>query len=136
MACGDRLLHGMATSTYFNGESQSARNDDWDVDVAGGSAEECSEFQDGSLTVVLAGDEANVFWVFDGGDDSGGQLDFLPHLVDVEDVGTGGLVSFKDVLSHLVAAVGVTEMGFGGEQLSGIAGVEFETFHTVRHVCR
>ena len=65
--------------------------------VDGRSAEECSKFQDSSLTVVFAGNEANVFWVFDGGDDSGGQLKFLPHLVEVEYVGTGRLVSFEDI---------------------------------------
>lgn len=101
--------------------------------VDGRSAEEFGEFENGSLTEVFSGNEADVFWVFYGGDDSGGKDDFLPHFDDVENVGAGGFFSFKDILSHLVVAVGVAEMGFGSEQFSGIAGVEFEAFDSVGH---
>lgn len=101
--------------------------------VDGGSAKEFSEFENGSLTLLFSRNEADIFGIFDGGDDSGGELDFLPHSADIEHVGAGGFVSFEDVLGHLVVAVGATKMSFRSEQLSGIAGVEFHAFVSVGH---
>ena len=42
------------------------------------------EFEDGALTVGAGGDDANVGWVVDGGDDAGCEDDLLPALVLVE----------------------------------------------------
>lgn len=77
-----------------------------------GGTNKFGELEDGSLTEIFAGDEANVFRVFDGGDDSGGEHDLFPHFVDVEDVSTRGFFSFENVLGHLVVAVSVAEVGF------------------------
>jgi hypothetical protein len=43
-----------------------------------------SELEDGALTVGAGGDDADVGWVVDGGDDAGCEDDFLPGLVLVE----------------------------------------------------
>jgi hypothetical protein len=101
--------------------------------VDGRSTEEFGEFENGSLTEVFSRNEADIFWVFYGGDDSSGEADFFPHFDNVENVSSGGFFSFEDILSHLVVAVGVTKVSLGSEQFSGIAGVEFEAFDSVRH---
>ena len=43
-------------------------------------------FDDGSLTIRSSGDDNNVFFVFNGNDDSSSKLDFLPDLFNVEDM--------------------------------------------------
>jgi hypothetical protein len=42
------------------------------------------ELEDGALTVGAGGDDADVSWVVDGGDDAGCEDNFLPALVLVE----------------------------------------------------
>jgi len=100
--------------------------------VHGGSFQEFGAFDGGSLTNIFRRNDANVFWVIDGGDDSGGEDDFFPHFRDVENMGTTGS-SFPDVLVHLVVAVVASQMHFGGEDFPGIVGFEFKGADSVGH---
>lgn len=100
--------------------------------VHGGSLDELGAFQRSSLSHIFGGNDANVGWVVDGGDDSGGQVDLFPHLLDVENVVTGG-GPFEHVLVHLVVAVGATLVHLGGEDFPGIVGFELEGGDSVRH---
>jgi len=93
--------------------------------VHGGSLDELGAFQGSPLAHIFGGNDADVGWVVDGGDDSGGQVDLFPHLLDVENVVTG-CGSFEHVLVHLVVAVGATLVHFGGEDFPGIVGFELE----------
>jgi len=100
--------------------------------VHGGSLDELGAFQRSSLSHVFRGNDADIGWVVDGGDDSGGQVDLFPHLLDVKNVVTGS-GSFENVVVHLVVAVGATLVHFGGEDFPGIVGFELEGGDSVRH---
>jgi hypothetical protein len=76
-----------------------------------GSLNELGAFDGGSLSNIFGGNDANIGGVIDGGDDSSGESDLLPHLGDVENVGTGA-GPFEHVLVHLVVAVIATEVHF------------------------
>lgn len=52
------------------------------------SASVSSELEDGSLSLGLGGDDADVGGVLDGDDDPGGELELLPSLADVDQVDT------------------------------------------------
>jgi hypothetical protein len=100
--------------------------------VHGGSLDELGTFQRSSLSHIFGGNDADIGWVVDGGDDSGGQVDLFPHLLDVENVVTGG-GPLEHVLVHLVVAVGATLMHLGGEDFPGIVSFELEGGDSVRH---
>jgi len=100
--------------------------------VHGGSFDELGAFDGGSLTNIFGRNNADIFWVVDGGDDSGGEGDFFPHLGDVENMSTAGS-SFPNVLVHLVVAVVASQMHFGGEDFPGIVGFEFKGADSVGH---
>jgi len=97
-----------------------------------GSLDELGALDGGSLSNILGGNDADIGGVVDGGDDSGGQGDFFPHLGDVENVGTGA-GPLEHVLVHLVVAVIGTEVHLGGQDFSGIVSFELEGANSVRH---
>jgi len=98
-----------------------------------GGADELGALEGGSLADVLGGDDGHVGGVVDGGDDSGGEEDLLPHLLDVEDVGSAARVSLEHVLVHLVVAVVGAEVHLGGEDLSRVIRLELEGWESARH---
>jgi len=100
------------------------------VDAAG--ANKLGKLDNGSLTNVFAADNANVLGVVDGGDDARSEHNLFPHLLDVENVGTA-LATLENVLLHLVLAVGVAQVHFGGQNFAGVIAFEFEDIVAARH---
>merc|ERR1712187_1056813 len=82
-------------------------------------ANEFREFENSALTDVFGGNDADVFWVVNGGDDSGGQVDFFPAFVDIEDMGTGWS-TFEHILVHLILTVNMSKMTPGTQQFFSI----------------
>merc|ERR1711957_787799 len=86
-----------------------------------GSGGKGGELQDGTLGVWSAGDDEDILGVLglDGGDDSGGDHEFLPGLgkVDVENT---FLVASEDVTFHHLGAIVGSNMDLSGEHVNEI----------------
>merc|ERR1712187_84961 len=82
-------------------------------------ADEFREFENSALTDAFGGNDADVFWVVNGGDDSSGQVDFFPAFVYIEDVGTRWS-TFEHILVHLILTVNMSKMTLGSQQFFSI----------------
>jgi hypothetical protein len=72
-----------------------------------------------ALAHVLAANDAYILRVVNGRDHSCGKLNFFPKFLHIKHVRTTG-GSLEHVLVHLVVAVGVAEVGLGGQNFSGV----------------
>lgn len=73
------------------------------------------ELDNGSLSIRSSGHDDDVSGVLDGGDDTGGELNLLPGLLQVDDVGTV-VSAVADVRLHVEVQVDVSKVSLGGEE--------------------
>lgn len=84
---------------------------------AGGGGEGTSElsiFDDSSLTIGSGRDADNILRVLNSDNDSGGELDLLPGLFNINQMNT--IVFSSDVRLHGMDAVLGSNMALGGQQ--------------------
>jgi len=92
----------------------------------GVSASVSSKLQDGSLSLRLGRDNADIGGVLDGHNNSGCKLELLPGLADVDQVNTVG-TTLVNVSLHSGLKTGGTEVSAGGQKtldvlLAGVQG--------------
>ena len=71
-----------------------------------------SELDDSSLSVESVGDDENVFFVLNGGDDSGGKHELLPCLLDVDVMNSFRVLGIS-VFLHLIIKILGSNVGLG-----------------------
>ena len=79
-----------------------------------------AELVHGSLPLGLGADDDDVVEVGDGGDDSGGQLDLVVGLLEVEDV-VAGAVLLLDVSGHGVGDALGSQMHLGAQKSEDVS---------------
>jgi len=74
------------------------------------------ELDNGSLSIRSGRDNDNISGVLDGNDSSGGQLNLLPGLLEIDDVDTTLEGFMGDIRGHVEVKVGGPDVALRGEE--------------------